>query len=409
MCRRSRTGKLYRSSINVPKSLPWSVLRRCTWQTGWGETLDYIIFGLGVGATLTLVGGSFRMWGSALRDRSSSPEERVLSGYELVNRMAWRRFCRSCGTILAIFGLLVLVATTIATALMLSNRTGTTIVLTTCGVSLIATFVWLGLFLHRFGARGIIRPKAARPVSAPAPAPLAARSGDTSAGTVASDLIGPPVPAGIPSMADTGAEPSSETFEDDRPASDEPDTVTVAPTPDPVLERDAASREPRVDPGGKGPDVEGNEIGHEAKASDPPMLPSEETTVPTNDVAEDENGKEAGTSNVVYQSTTLVSEKGDGAVSSTTHDAEQVPESPQTTDADDDAPHDTAVAEGGAGVYPDDGVDPATAEDSGADPEVDEDRSRDVEGPSSSGRAEAVRSLRQRRMKRRTQRSSEPE
>lgn len=148
--------------------------------------MDYIIFGLGAGATLTLVGWAFREWGSHLRDRSSSGEDVVLSGHELVDRMAWQRFCRSCGTVLTIVGLLVLLATIIATALTLSNTTGATIVLATMAVCAVATLAWLGVFLHRFGARGILRPKPASEVRA-----AEERRGDTAA---TPPFFGPPVP-----------------------------------------------------------------------------------------------------------------------------------------------------------------------------------------------------------------------
>jgi len=149
--------------------------------------LDYIIFGLGVGATLTLTGWAFRVWGPALRDRTSSTEESVLSGYELVNRMAWQRFCRSCGAVLAMFGLLVLAVTIIATILTFSNSTGSIVVLATFAVCLVATLIWLGLFLHRFGSRGIFRPPIAQPDSVPA----AASPGPASPASVSSRYDGP--------------------------------------------------------------------------------------------------------------------------------------------------------------------------------------------------------------------------
>ena len=120
--------------------------------------LDYIIFGIGSGASLVLIGWAFREWGPVLRDRDAG-EEDVLSATQLVWRMSWARFCATCGMALILTGTLVLIATAIAVALSLVDATGTVVVTAMYALAMVLMLVWLGLYLRQFGTTGVIRPK----------------------------------------------------------------------------------------------------------------------------------------------------------------------------------------------------------------------------------------------------------
>jgi hypothetical protein len=127
--------------------------------------LDYILFGFGTGATLALGGWLFRDLGPRIRDRAPA-EGDVLSASEMVSRMAWARFCSSCGAALAMAGIILMLAT-IATAVWNpSDEDGLRVVLVTYAVVIVLMLIWAGLFLRLFGAMGIIRPREAKPATA---------------------------------------------------------------------------------------------------------------------------------------------------------------------------------------------------------------------------------------------------
>lgn len=410
MCSCSGTGKLYRSCITVSKSVTWGVLHRRTHQTGWRETLDYIVFGLGVGATLTLMGWSFRMWGPALRDRTSSSGETVLSGYELVNRMAWQRFCRSCGAVLAMFGLLVLAVTIVATILTLSNRTGSTIVLATFVACLVATLVWLGLFLHRFGSRGVVRPSIAQPDSVPA----AASREPASRASVPSQS-GAPVSRGGPSVVVAGenqphtVDVAIDTTGTDATPTDELSDEQLAVSNDPYDDTDddvaASANEPDLEEEGilvheEKPFEEGGEtvVDTGSDGDQPSPESSEPVERPVEEEAE--TGRLILRSAAVEEHPSIGSSAGPGAGSDVPLD-----DGPETgaTVSDDQVP-----IVGTSDTQDDLEVGQSPVR------EVDEERRTTVAQPdpnlpAPSGRAEAVRSLRQRRIRRLMQEPPESE
>lgn len=318
--------------------------------------MDYIIFGLGAGATLTLVGWAFREWGPSIRDRSPAGAETVLSGYQLVDRMAWQRFCRSCGALLAIIGLLVLVTTIIATALMLSNRTGATIVLSTMAAGVVATLVWLGLFLHRFGARGIIRPKPATPLAE------STTSRTPPAETAKAALVGPPVPD-----QGTGATAGDST-----------------PSFDPAAGGDMGRDE--ADPEAEDPFVVDEAIDGSAEHS--PPRDSADSSGRSDEPPSEGRLIVTAAANDEEVETSLVPDDTDSSPGASAHGI-------LMEDVEIDAPGEGASTVSHSG--------------SRIEPEVDEERAPDPEADPSSGRADAVRRLRERRVRRLKRDSSAPE
>lgn len=351
--------------------------------------MDYIIFGLGSGATLTLAGWSLREWGSAIRDRSSSSAETVLSGYELVNQMGWQRFCRSCGAVLAMFGLLVLLATIISTALMLSDATGSMIVISTFMACLVATLIWLGLFLHRFGARGILRPKATQPS---VPVAVDERAVDTAAMPESpAPLVGPPVPSGS----------SSEGLDPDRAASDETSEELVASSPDRDLVQDEVTvEEPAPQEAEDRSEVQPVETRSEAGGGG--LEPPVEEEHPADKDEPVDTGK------AVDAADSPADEPQPVAASPVPNDDESIQQSRDDSDAHTGAPSDAAVATGDLDVSSRDELPQAPVTSPEHDDTVDGEAHGDIEPPPS-GRADAVRSLRQRRIKRLMRDSSEPD
>lgn len=129
----------------------------------WGEPLDYIIFGIGTGATLLLIGWVLREAGPALRDRRSRAAAEVLGAQQLVDQMRWSRFCAACGGALAMGGALLLLVTAIAMLVSPTDTGGVWAVLVTFGIVSVAMLVWAWLFVSRFGIAGIYRAKPAAP------------------------------------------------------------------------------------------------------------------------------------------------------------------------------------------------------------------------------------------------------
>jgi len=120
--------------------------------------LDYIIFGMGTGASLVLVGWLLRELGPRIRDRAPA-EGTVLSGGELVMRMAWARFCGTCGMALLLCGLLILFVAGILTLLSPSDDLGTAVILAAFGLVVVLMLTWTALYLRQFGTQGIVRRK----------------------------------------------------------------------------------------------------------------------------------------------------------------------------------------------------------------------------------------------------------
>jgi hypothetical protein len=141
--------------------------------------VDFVIFGIGTGAALVLIGWLGRDLGPRLRDRAPSDQDEVLSVEELVARVSWARFCGSGGAALALCGAVLLLVTVAALVLRVSDETGTTTMLTTFGLVLVAMAVWSWAYVRRFGVYGVVRQRrraAPEPEPEPEPAPAVSAS-----------------------------------------------------------------------------------------------------------------------------------------------------------------------------------------------------------------------------------------
>ncbi|MBA2248428.1 MAG: hypothetical protein H0W23_09870, partial [Chloroflexia bacterium] len=123
--------------------------------------MDYIVFGVGTGSSLLLIGWLLREVGPALRDHRSRAANEVLGAQQLVDQMRWARFCGACGVALALGGALVLIITLIALLASPSDTGGAWAVLSAFGIAAAAMLVWAWLFVSRFGIAGVYRTKSA--------------------------------------------------------------------------------------------------------------------------------------------------------------------------------------------------------------------------------------------------------
>ncbi len=128
--------------------------------------MDYVVFGIGFGATILVLGLLVRDLGPHLRFRESADGDDVLHAEELVGKVAWTRFCVALGSVLAIAGALFVVATLVCMVLVLSDETGQWVMLGTLAAVLLVVLFWTWAYFDRFGSYGILperRPEAEEP------------------------------------------------------------------------------------------------------------------------------------------------------------------------------------------------------------------------------------------------------
>jgi hypothetical protein len=156
--------------------------------------VDYVIFGIGMGASLVLFGLGSRTVGPSLRYRQSASSGEVLRADQLVAKIAWGRFCGSLGVTIAIGGVFLLIVTGLAMVLRLSDRTATISVVVAVLLVVVLMVVWAWAFVNRFGLYGIVTEremKARRPVFADDAPPADEPEPETST-DAAPEPAGPP-------------------------------------------------------------------------------------------------------------------------------------------------------------------------------------------------------------------------
>ena len=120
-----------------------------------GSRVDYVVFGIGLGATLVLVGWALRTFGPVLRHRAKSADG-LMSAAAMVEKLSWSRFVSALGAVVTSGGALMLLATVAAIALTPSDRLGTIIVLSAFLVVLILACAWAWVYIGRYGTHGIL-------------------------------------------------------------------------------------------------------------------------------------------------------------------------------------------------------------------------------------------------------------
>lgn len=143
--------------------------RRAMWWDR-GDSLDYVVFGIGFGATLLVLGLLVRDIGPRLRYRAPSAPEGVFHAEELVAKVAWSRFCGALGSVLAIGGALFVLVTVVCMLIMLSDRTGGYVMAASLAVLVLLVAFWTWAYFDRFGSYGILPERQQAPSRQPPPA-----------------------------------------------------------------------------------------------------------------------------------------------------------------------------------------------------------------------------------------------
>jgi len=166
--------------------------------------LDYVVFGIGFGATILVLGLLLRDFGPRLRHRAPRDGGAVLSAEQLVARVSWARFCGALGSVLALAGAVFLIVTLVSMLLVVSDDTGLWVMAVAYGLLIALMAYWTWAYFHRFGSYGILPERVEKPE--PAPVVAKARRPEPTRPQV---YAGPPAPAGVTSARGEGTKPAA--------------------------------------------------------------------------------------------------------------------------------------------------------------------------------------------------------
>lgn len=113
--------------------------------------MDYVLFGMGYGATLMLLGWALRTFGPERKYKDINPEDRDL----VVAQRRWVRFIQGLGGVIAIAGTAMVVFTFIIMLVNPDDETGSFTALVVWGFLIVAVLVWCGFYVSRYGLTGI--------------------------------------------------------------------------------------------------------------------------------------------------------------------------------------------------------------------------------------------------------------
>lgn len=200
--------------------------------------MDYILFGMGFGASLMLLGWALRTFGPAWKYADVSRDD---STDRYVYKRFWNRFVQGLGGVLAIAGTAMVVLTFLVMLLNPADETGEMFALVVWVAISLIVFGWCWAYLRRYGTTGIWsqeegygfrsrRPKPARVATSSRRIPQANLES-----TAASESVESPVEeAGDAALAEpaySDIEPAAEEAEDIDPDYDFGDsTDTTVPS-----------------------------------------------------------------------------------------------------------------------------------------------------------------------------------
>jgi hypothetical protein len=125
--------------------------------------LDYVVFGIGFGATILVLGLLLRDFGPSLRFRKSRDGGAVLGAEELVGKISWSRFCAALGSVLALAGAAFLLLTIVSMVLVVSDDTGLWVMASAFGLLVLVMGFWTWAYFDRFGSFGILPERVEKP------------------------------------------------------------------------------------------------------------------------------------------------------------------------------------------------------------------------------------------------------
>lgn len=114
--------------------------------------MDYVLFGMGYGATLMLLGWALRTFGPRLK--YSKPPQNEDANFTVEQRF-WVRFIQGLGGVVAIAGITMVLMTFVVVLVNPNDDTGGTIAMAIWAFILLAVVLWCGMYVKRFGLTGI--------------------------------------------------------------------------------------------------------------------------------------------------------------------------------------------------------------------------------------------------------------
>lgn len=113
--------------------------------------MDYVLFGMGYGATLMLLGWALRTFGPERKYSQIDPENTD----QRVAQRCWTRFVQGLGGVIAIAGTAMVLITFVVMLINPDDETGSFMALVVWGFLLLSLLIWFWLYLSRFGLTGI--------------------------------------------------------------------------------------------------------------------------------------------------------------------------------------------------------------------------------------------------------------
>lgn len=113
--------------------------------------MDYVLFGMGYGATLMLLGWALRTFGPERKYKDTNPEDID----RVVERQRWVRFIQGLGGVIAIAGTAMVLFTFIIMLVNPDDDTGRFIALVIWGFLGISVLIWCWFYVSAYGLGGI--------------------------------------------------------------------------------------------------------------------------------------------------------------------------------------------------------------------------------------------------------------
>ena len=113
--------------------------------------MDYVLFGMGYGATLMLLGWALRTFGPERKYKDVNPEDIDRS----ILQRRWIRFIQGLGGVISIAGTALVVFTFVVMLINPDDDTGSMVALVTWGFLTLAVLIWCWFYVSSFGVTGV--------------------------------------------------------------------------------------------------------------------------------------------------------------------------------------------------------------------------------------------------------------
>lgn len=114
--------------------------------------MDYVLFGMGYGASLMLIGWALRTFGPALKYANANDSDDIDTQ---VKRRFWVRFIQGLGGVVAISGIALVFITFVVMLVNPTDGDGAVLSYVVWGFTVIALLAWCWMYFGRFGLTGV--------------------------------------------------------------------------------------------------------------------------------------------------------------------------------------------------------------------------------------------------------------